>query len=137
MGQYFIIVNIDKKEYINPHTIGMPAKLWEICANKLGGLLIFLLRKSDQTGGGDIKENYEYAGRWAGDRILVIGDYDSSGLYDIALEQYKDISKEVAEEYNDFIELEELKIKIEYIRPDTVITRKGCYKDKIIKLSDK
>jgi len=115
MGQYFKIVCLDKKEYIHPHSLDQGAKLWEICANNLGALLIFLLRKSNETGGGDIKKEYEYAGRWAGCKVLVIGDYDESGLYEKAEEEngWKDISKEVAEEFNDFIELEELKFKVE------------------------
>jgi hypothetical protein len=72
-------------------------------------VLPFLLRKSDEGGGGDLDpEDFKYAGRWAGDRIVCIGDYDSSNLFAEAEEKYKDISEEVREEYNSFIELEDL-----------------------------
>jgi len=112
MGQYFKIVCLDRKEYIHPHSLEKGAKLWEICADNIGGLLVFLLRKSSETGGGDIQKEYKYAGRWAGCKVLVVGDYDESGLYDEACEEkgWKDISKEIAEEFDDFIEIDELKI---------------------------
>ena len=108
MGQYFLIVNLDKKEYIHPHELGSGLKLWEICANNICRVLPFLLRKSNETGGGDIHKDYKNAGRWAGDRIVVIGDYDKSGLYDKAKEEFKEISNEIRDEFNDFIGSEEL-----------------------------
>ena len=114
MGQYFLIANLDKKEYIHPHNFidktgnYFGAKLWEICANKIAGVLPYLLRKSDETGGGDIQdpELFPNAGRWAGDRIVVIGDYDSSELYDKICdsEDWTEISSIIAEEYQRFIE---------------------------------
>jgi len=110
MGQYFLILNLDKKEYLHPHKLGSGLKLWEICANNVCRVLPFLLRKSNETGGGDIREDYPTAGRWAGDRIVVVGDYDESGLYDLAKRFWKDISEEVKEDFNDFIELEDLKV---------------------------
>jgi len=103
MGQYFLIVNLDKKEYIDPGNFGA-AKLWEICVNNVSAFLAFLLRKSDEIGcGGDIKKPYNNAGRWAGDRIVVVGDYDRSGLYDKAKKKFRDIGWEVALELSDFI----------------------------------
>ncbi len=103
MGQYFIIVNLDKKEYIHPHKLNTGAKLWEIAVNPIAGVFPFLLRKSSETGGGDIEKNYKNAGRWAGDRIVVVGDYDNSGLYDKAEEEFKEISEEIKEEIEDFL----------------------------------
>jgi len=103
MGQYFVIVNLDKKEYIHPHNLGSGAKLWEICANPIAGVLPFLLRKSSETGGGDIDFESRVAGRWAGDRIVVVGDYDKSGLYDKTEMEFKEISKMVKRDYEKFI----------------------------------
>ena len=110
MGQYFLVVNLDKKEFIHPHELGSGMKLWEICANNACRVLPFLLRKSNETGGGDIHKDYKSAGRWAEDRIVVIGDYDESGLYDKALKEFKDISNEVKDEFNDFIRFEAMKL---------------------------
>lgn len=106
MGQYFLIANLDKKEYIKPHDCGSGAKLWEITVN-IGGILVYLTRKSDDYGGGDIEpDECKYAGRWAGDRIITIGDYDSSDLYHKILQsgEWNNISKEVYPEYVKFVE---------------------------------
>jgi hypothetical protein len=85
-----MIVNIDKKEYIHPHRIGAGLKFWEICANNSARVVPFLLRRSAEGGGGDAQEWFEpkpagvvddiessnTCGRWAGDRIVITGDYD-------------------------------------------------------------
>lgn len=114
MGQYFKIVNLDKKEFIHPHSINAGAKFWEICANNIARLLPYLLRKSSQTGGGDVDNQsvLRYCGRWACNRIVLIGDYDESGLYAEIRESngWKNISIAVAKEFNRFIQLEECKI---------------------------
>lgn len=54
MGQYFKIVNIDKKEYLSPWCLDSGAKLWEIAANGTLNPLALLLRQSSEGGGGDI-----------------------------------------------------------------------------------
>jgi len=43
MGQYYFIVNLDKKEYLHPHKLGDGLKLREICNGKgtLKALTIF------------------------------------------------------------------------------------------------
>src|SRR5947209_6173022 len=83
MGQYFKIVNLDKREVVNPWDIGAGAKFWEWVYNPQTRIFPWLLRKSDGDGGGDIhdRDGYRTLGRWAGDRIVLIGDYDESRLY--------------------------------------------------------
>ena len=110
MGQYFLIVNLDKKEYLHPHKLGHGLKLWEICANSCLNVLGFLLRQSNETGGGDIRRDYTNAGRWSGNRIVVIGDYDKSEQYQTVENTFKEISSEIRKDWNDFIVLDELKI---------------------------
>ena len=110
MGQYFKIVNESKHEFVCPWCIGGGAKLWEWAANSQGAVLTLLLRKSDEGGGGDFKDaTYEtdsaaLVGRWAGDQVLLIGDYDSSRLWDKA-KSYRNISRELADVWNRFVEL--------------------------------
>jgi hypothetical protein len=94
MGQYFQAVNLDKKEYVCPWCLSGGAKLWEWAANPQGAIFTLLLRKSDEGGGGDYfgyhrgydegspVPQHEIAGRWAGDRVALVGDYDSSKLWD-------------------------------------------------------
>ena len=97
MGQYFMAVNLDRKEYIHPHDLDSGAKLLEI-AYSICGLataLVFLLRKSNETGGGDYIGDDKIVGSWAGDRVVLVGDYDESGLYDTARKEYRNICKDI------------------------------------------
>ncbi|MBD3337847.1 MAG: hypothetical protein GF353_01975 [Candidatus Lokiarchaeota archaeon] len=110
MGQYFRPINLDKKEYVCPWEIGGVAKLWEWCANCYAGIFPFLMRKSNESGGGDIHKDYATAGRWAEDRIALVGDYDESNLWNIAENEYEDISEQLVKDYNDFIGDDGLKL---------------------------
>src|SRR5687767_7219292 len=106
MGQYFIAVNKTKKECVTAWEIGGGAKLWEWCVNRQAGIFPYLLRKSNESGGGDVHykvPNPQYAGRWAGDEVYLVGDYDSSELYKEATRNYTNIAKGLVEEYNTFI----------------------------------
>jgi hypothetical protein len=49
-------------------------------------------------------------GRWAGERVVLVGDYDSSGVFGES-EKLRNISKELVEVWNDFIEIPEMKLK--------------------------
>jgi hypothetical protein len=48
-----------------------------------------------------IREANEYAGRWAGDGIALVGDYDDSGLY--KAEDLTDITDPLIEEFVEFV----------------------------------
>ena len=96
MGQYFMPVNTTKKEFLHPHCFGDGLKLSEFGTNGMGTMagLSLLLRQSsdglkpDEFVGGTL-------GSWANDQITIVGDYDDSGLYDEAYNQYKNISHSV------------------------------------------
>jgi hypothetical protein len=80
MGQYHIVVNWDKKEYINPHEIGLGLKQGEQLGAfnaTMGDIIYLLLAISNGRGGGDVPmDGIEHLlGRWAGDRVFVAGDY--------------------------------------------------------------
>lgn len=69
MGQYFYIVNLDRAEYLHPHSFGCGLKFGEFTStNVMFEALAYLT--SDGLGVTD-----EYCGRWAGDRIITAGDY--------------------------------------------------------------
>ena len=108
MGQYWLPVNLDKKEFIDPHVLGAGLKLWEQLASHPGtgaALVVLCAAMPEARGGGDLKANPDIVGRWAGDRIALVGDYaerkdipteDASVIYDQCCQgHYKDISLEV------------------------------------------
>jgi hypothetical protein len=79
MGQYHLLVNSDKKEFVNPRMLDMGMKQIEHCGF-LGDLPLIqylLTTASPGRGGGDFKleDNREFIGRWAGDRVFILGDY--------------------------------------------------------------
>ncbi|MGI9491394.1 MAG: hypothetical protein ACR2QF_03105 [Geminicoccaceae bacterium] len=79
MGQYYHVVNTDKKQMLHPHKFDDGLKLGEFGA---GGsycstmyALSLLLANSNNRGGGDHRSNNPLIGSWAGDRIVIAGDY--------------------------------------------------------------
>ena len=75
MGQYWYIVNLDKKEYVHPHQIGSGLKLREIAGTTtVAAALAILLAPLPGRDGGDFEQD-AMTGRWAGDRIALVGDY--------------------------------------------------------------
>jgi hypothetical protein len=108
MGQYYKIVNIKKKQYITPHTFGDGAKLMEFSMSASGVLagLAILLADGNGRGGGDLNSDNPIVGSWAGDNIVVAGDYADTGkfvkeveenLYSVATNEGEDISVKVLE----------------------------------------
>ncbi|EMI21172.1 hypothetical protein RMSM_01896 [Rhodopirellula maiorica SM1] len=49
-------------------------------------------------------------GRWAGNRVTLIGDYDESGLYQKA-KQYTNISEPLVEAWNRFVDFDDAKLE--------------------------
>jgi hypothetical protein len=77
MGQYWKAVNLDKREFIHPHKLGCGLKLREQLCTVPGigsALIILCAAMPERRGGGDFSEN-PVIGRWAGDRIALVGDY--------------------------------------------------------------
>ena len=60
--------------------------------------------------------NESIVGRWAGDRVALVGDYDESGLYVEASEQYRNISEPLVEAWNQFIEIDTMKLRYDPCR---------------------
>lgn len=104
MGQYWYPCSLSRREFVKPHKLGCGLKLWEQVANHPGtgaALLILCAAMPEQRGGGDldfdggedpfVKDLKEAAGvsyanvakqvigRWAGDRIALVGDYAKVG----------------------------------------------------------
>jgi len=94
MGQYFLVVNTDKKEYLMPHNFGSGLKFMEFTVDGCGvmhGLAHLLAQSSD----GVAIDAPEITGRWIGDNVVIVGDYDESKLFDLAQDCYENISNKV------------------------------------------
>ncbi len=78
MGQYHKVYNLDKREMIHAHEIGNGLKLLEQCGPgsdpTTSDAVWLLLANSNGRGGGDARP-HPMIGRWAGDRLVVQGDY--------------------------------------------------------------
>lgn len=77
MGQYYLTVNVDKRQYLDPHKFGAGLKLMEFSgqAESIGQALCILLAQGNNRGGGDLRSDDPLIGSWAGDRVIVAGDY--------------------------------------------------------------
>jgi hypothetical protein len=84
MGQYHLLVNSDKKEYVNPRDLGFGAKQLEH-VGFIGDLPLaqyWLTTCSRGRGFGDFvitELNEHVLGRWTGDRVFILGDYTEIG----------------------------------------------------------
>ena len=105
MGQYYLIVNFDKKQFLHPHKCGDGLKLLEFGCSANGTLtaLAVLLADGNNRGSGDLRSDHPVIGSWAGDRIVIAGDYADEGkftndhqrtLYHVAHDEYQDISRQ-------------------------------------------
>ena len=77
MGQYHVLVNLDKQEVVHPHGLGLGSKQYEHNGEFNGTLadaMYILTMTSPARGGGDYPITAVSA-RWAGDRVVVLGDY--------------------------------------------------------------
>lgn len=114
MGQYHILVNLDKREVVNPHHLGLGLKQREhngAFDGTLADALYFLTMTSPARGGGDYPQT-DISGQWAGDRCVVLGDYTEDSdipryvgagilweqIGENAHGEWKDISEDVAYE---------------------------------------
>ncbi len=48
-------------------------------------------------------------GRWAGDRVVLVGDYDESKLWDTS-KTFRNISKELVDAWNGFIDIPQMRL---------------------------
>ena len=105
MGQYHKVYNLDKREFIHAHQIDNGLKLLKLLEQCGPGdepttsdAVWLLLANSNGRGGGDAPK-HPMVGRWAGDRLLVQGDYaedkDAAYLPEEQRETYTNISADV------------------------------------------
>lgn len=106
MGQYFLIVDLDKKEFVNPHVLGMGRKLCDIPLGKSWGILPYLLTNVEEWSNETPSKKLVWVGHWAKDKIVYLGDYEDPQLASRVEETFKDISWDVRDEYEQFFDLQ-------------------------------
>jgi len=104
MGQYFLICNLDKREFMQPYWFGHGLKLADIARAHEGmmagvAVLIALSGTSMHTGG-------PIYGRWAGDRLALLGDEFRGEVRDFVVESstYDDV---VSEQRDGWVDISE------------------------------
>jgi hypothetical protein len=93
MGQAFIIANLDKKQYLHPHDFKDGYKLLEL-HDSLTALSLLLANSGDHPW-----RDAPMLGAWAGDRIVVMGEY--SNAYDEARNTFERVSAALHEYIED------------------------------------
>ena len=91
MGQYFKIVNLTKKQFIDIGGLGDNIKFSGLGSGLNGIVLGRLLASPGQWDApgflkqyGDPNKDDVYVGLWAGDQIVIPGDYDKPKNYDLS-----------------------------------------------------
>ena len=117
MGQYYVVANITKREFIDPHFFGNGVKLMEfaVCGNSTMTGLAILLASSNGMGGGDLHlpsgSKFDHIpGRWSGDNIVIAGDYDEQhgspgqGVYGLcgAVSALQELAEAASDEVTSF-----------------------------------
>lgn len=115
MGQYHILVNLDKREVVHPHGLALGLKQYEQvgCEGSLSDAMYLLAMTSPAQGGGDFPLT-DVSGRWVGDRFAIVGDYTASDaipgfenagtLYEIAGQTYEDITPKIRDAFEKIYE---------------------------------
>jgi len=89
MGQYWMVVNLDKKEFVDPSKLGSGLKLWEQLANHPGtgaALVILCAAMPETRGGGD----FDLDSNWHGPERVFPQHNTSPGPMP---EDYQEIAK--------------------------------------------
>ena len=100
MGQYHTLYNVDKKQKVDGlsgykllEQIGYP--------KSTATALLLLIANSNGRGGGDVEDN-PLVGSWAGDRVVMQGDYAEKGdqAFIENIDEYEDVTKQVFDMLN-------------------------------------
>lgn len=101
MGQYHAVYNLDKKqkfEEVGHSMAKLLEQVGEVYSNATA--LYLLVANSNGRGGGDARHHF-LIGSWAGDRVVVQGDYAEDGdqayINDEALTEFINITPQVNE----------------------------------------
>jgi hypothetical protein len=93
VGEYYIVANPEKRQYLNSNSLAMSVKLSGLIAGPLPRIVVWLLADGLSVSGGT-----GMRGSWSGDRIIVAGDEGPSAtIYARAHAEFRDITVEAFE----------------------------------------
>lgn len=105
MGQAWKVVNLDKKESLFAHKFDEGYKFLEFgfsCGGTMSALAVLLAApESMGHGGGDLDTRGPEIGRWVGDRVVVLGEYNDDPKYAGVYKECVDISERLHPYLND------------------------------------
>ena len=101
MGQYFLIANQNKQQFIDPFRLPVSEKIPALLNSDLiNSLLPYLIVGSQNRQYLKFKEagyyTQKYLGAWFGDPVDLLGDYDEEEQSRIVRSEYENISIEIS-----------------------------------------
>jgi hypothetical protein len=95
VGEYFRIVNLDKRQFFAGHSLNLSGKFSSLQGEPLSGMLVWVLTRTTHV------DEPRFRGSWDGDRIVIAGD---EGVHQDVFDQsdaYEDVSVALIEEWID------------------------------------
>ena len=100
MGQYFLITNDSKKEFLDPFEFPCSEKFPSILCNEfMSQALLWLTVDSKHSTWENLKQyhySFKYVSSWSGDKYFMYGDYEQEEESSLIRTNYNNISIEVA-----------------------------------------
>jgi len=83
LAQHYLLVNTSKRQYLSPGAFRDGEALMEFGPSSYGVMLglAILLADGNDRGDGDLHSKSPIVGSWAGDPIVVAGDYADEGRF--------------------------------------------------------
>ena len=95
MGEYFRIVNLDRRQYFSGHSLNLSGKFSGLQGEPLGSLVVWVLTKTSHL------DAPRFRGAWANDRVVIAGDEGINEAIYRAADGYEDVSVPLLEEWID------------------------------------
>ena len=100
MGEYFIVANFGKEQFLNPWKIPSSERFPSIITNSyMSTAIAWLVCGSNNSWYSQVKERgfylKRYMGSWYGDELDIVGDHDEEDLYSAIHNEFQDITIEV------------------------------------------
>ena len=99
MAEYFIAVNYNRKEFIDPGSIGLPYYLDSLHNFPMSGLLIYLMSTPISYEPKYKNQPNFFKGMWYYNLVAIIGDETRELEFQRVGEEFKDITLEAMKDY--------------------------------------